>query len=82
MKNLMRKCFRDILLSCGLYFLFATSAVAAEPTYKEGESIFIETGVEAPDRSPTWYASMVAKPYAPVFEMLPTKHPSSRLERP
>ena len=45
MKNLMRKCFRDILLSCGLFFLFATSVVAAEPTYKEGESIFIETGM-------------------------------------
>ena len=73
MKNLVRKLFRDILLSCGLFFLFATSVVAAEPTYKEGESIFIETGVEAPDRNPTWYASMVAKPYAPVFEMLATQ---------
>ena len=73
MKNLMRKVFRGILLPSGLFFLFATSVVAAEPTYKEGESIFIETGVEAPDRDPTWYASMVAKPYAPVFEMLATQ---------
>jgi formylmethanofuran dehydrogenase subunit E len=38
----------------------------------------IETGVEAPDRNPTWYASMVAKPYAPVFEMLATKGTQGR----
>ena len=78
MKNLMRKWLRDTLLSCGLCFLFAGSAVSDEPTYKEGESIFIETGVEAPDRNPTWYASMVAKPYAPVFEMLATQGTQGR----
>jgi len=55
-----------------------SGAFAAEPTYHEGETIFIETGVEAPDRSPTWYASMVAKPYAPVFEMLATQGTQGR----
>ena len=53
-------------------------ARAAEPTYKVGEDIFIETGVEAPDRAPTWYASMVARPYAPVFEMLATQGTQGR----
>ncbi len=46
---------------------------AGEATYLQGETIFIESGVEAPDRNPTWYASMVAKPFAPVFEMLATQ---------
>ncbi len=45
--------------------LSVARADAAEPAFKEGETIFIETGVEAPDRNPTRYASMVAKPYAP-----------------
>jgi len=53
-------------------------AAAAEPTYKQGETIFIETGVEAPDRNPTWYSSMVAKPHAPVFEMLATQGTQGR----
>jgi hypothetical protein len=34
--------------------------------------------VEAPDRTPTWYASVVAKPYAPVFEMLATQGTQGR----
>lgn len=53
-------------------------AWSAEPTYRVGEDIFIETGVEAPDRSPTWYASMVARPYAPTFEMLATQGTQGR----
>ena len=53
-------------------------AQAAGPTYVEGRTIFIETGVEAPDRSPTWYASMVARPYAPIFEMLATQGTQGR----
>ena len=61
-----------------LSFLLASSAVAAEPTYVQGKNIFIETGVEAPDRNPTWYASMAAKPYAPVFEILATKGTQGR----
>jgi formylmethanofuran dehydrogenase subunit E len=72
----------NILLSasrvCSLFFLIISSVIAAEPTYKVGESIFIETGVEAPDRNPTWYASMVSKPYAPVFEMLATQGTQGR----
>ncbi len=49
-----------------------------EPTYKQGVDIFIETGVTQPDRIPTWYAPMVAKPYAPVFEILATKGTQGR----
>lgn len=55
-----------------------TSAPAAGPTYSEGQTIFIETGVEAPDRTPTWYAPIVAKPYAPVFEILATQGTQGR----
>ena len=55
-----------------------TLAQAAPPTYVQGRDIFIETGVEAPDRSPTWYASMVNKPYAPTFEMLATQGTQGR----
>ncbi len=65
-------------LACAACLLLAVHARAAEPTYRQGESIFIETGVEAPDRSPTWYASMVAKPYAPVFEMAATRGTQGR----
>lgn len=53
-------------------------AMAGEPTYRQGKDIFIETGVEAPDRAPTWYAPMAAKPYAPVFEMLATRGTQGR----
>jgi hypothetical protein len=58
--------------------LAGTAAQAGEPTYVQGRSIFIETGVEAPDRSPAWYASMVGKPYAPTFEMLATQGTQGR----
>jgi hypothetical protein len=51
---------------------------AEEPDYIQGETIFIETGVDKPDTTPTWYASMVAKPYAPVFEILATKGTQGR----
>lgn len=51
---------------------------AGEPVYRQGENIFIETGVDPPDRVPTWYASMVARPYAPVFEILATKGTQGR----
>ncbi len=53
-------------------------ALAGEPTYIEGKNIFIETGVDAVDRSPTWYAPMLNKPYAPVFEILATKGTEGR----
>lgn len=58
--------------------VWACSVWAGEPTYHQGEDIFIETGVEAPDRNPTWYASVVAKPYAPVFEVLATRGTQGR----
>lgn len=53
-------------------------AWAGEPAYRQGVDIFIETGVDQPDRVPTWYASMVAKPYSPVFEILATKGTQGR----
>ena len=56
----------------------APAALAGEPTYRQGENIFIETGVTQPDRVPTWYAPMVAQPYAPVFEMLATRGTQGR----
>ena len=55
-----------------------SSTQAQEPTYIEGINTFIETGVTPPDRIPTWYAPMVAKPYAPVFEILATKGTQGR----
>jgi len=61
-----------------LLLFFNTLVQAQEPTYKEGVNIFIETGVTQPDRIPTWYAPMVAMPYAPVFEILATKGTQGR----
>jgi hypothetical protein len=55
-----------------------TPVIAGEPTYKQGVNIFIETGVDQPDRTPTWYAPQVAKPYAPVFEILATRGTQGR----
>lgn len=54
------------------------SVHAQEPTYKQGVNTFIETGVTEPDRVPSWYAPMVAMPYAPVFEILATKGTQGR----
>ena len=58
--------------------LEARPASAGDPTYRQGENIFIETGVEAPDRAPSWYAPMARKPYAPGFEMLATRGTQGR----
>lgn len=59
--------------------LFTCSPVwSGEPTYRQGVDIFIETGVDQPDRVPTWYASMVAKPYSPVFEIPATRGTQGR----
>jgi len=59
--------------------LFASLPVwSDEPTYRQGVNIFIETGVDQPDRAPTWYAPMVAKPHAPVFEILATRGTQGR----
>ena len=65
---------RSITCVFSLCFLLTShAALAGEPTYKQGENIFVETGVTEPDRMPTWYAPMVAQPYAPVFEILATR---------
>ena len=72
MKSRTRGWIAAVLALCG------AAALAAEPTYRQGENIFIETGVEAPDRSPTWYAPVVARPYAPVFEVLATRGTQGR----
>jgi hypothetical protein len=58
--------------------LVVVPAHGGEPTYRQGTDIFIETGVEPPDRVPAWYAPMVAKPYAPVFEILATRGTQGR----
>ena len=68
---------RTFLISM-ILALISTSALAGLPTFVEGKNIFIETGVDPVDRSPTWYASMVDKPYAPVFQMLATKGTAGR----
>jgi len=62
-----------IVLAC-----ISTPSLAGQPTFVEGKNIFIETGVDPVDRTPTWYASMVARPYAPVFQMLATKGTAGR----
>jgi formylmethanofuran dehydrogenase subunit E len=64
--------FTAVLLVC------AFSSWAGEPTYEQGVNIFIETGVDPPDRIPTWYAPQVSKPYAPVFEILATRGTQGR----
>ena len=53
-------------------------AFAAPPTYRLGIDAFVETGVDPPDRTPTWYAPMVDKPHAPVFEVLATRGTQGR----
>jgi formylmethanofuran dehydrogenase subunit E len=49
-----------------------------EPVYRQGQDIFIETGVDVPDSAPTWYAPMLRQPYAPVFEILATRGTQGR----
>lgn len=65
-------------LLIAILLLGALPALADEPTYRQGVDIFIETGVDPPDRVPTWYAPQVAKPYAPVFEILATRGTQGR----
>lgn len=76
--NFASRFAQSAMCLCSIYFLLVSGSFAAEPTFEQGKNIFIETGVEAPDRNPTWYASMVAKPYAPVFEILATKGTQGR----
>ena len=76
---------------CNFYFKFlgfllfiiivgvtGNPAWSGEPTYKQGVDIFIETGIDQPDKTPTWYAPMVAQPYSPVFEILATRGTQGR----
>ena len=70
---------RKLLLFTALALVLGTSwCWAGEPTYKQGENIFIETGVTKPDLEPTWYASMVAMPFTPTFEILATRGTQGR----
>ncbi|MCP3955594.1 MAG: hypothetical protein GY697_25750, partial [Desulfobacterales bacterium] len=64
-------CIGSLLIAPG-------AATAGEPVYRQGHTIFIETGVTFPDTIPTWYAPMVAKPHAPVFEILATRGTQGR----
>ena len=66
------------IVSFIFFILTALPALSAEPTYKQGINMFVETGVDEPDRKPTWYASMVSQPYAPVFEILATRGTQGR----
>jgi formylmethanofuran dehydrogenase subunit E len=67
------------LFLTGMFLVFLNSSTQAdEPSYRQGVNTFIETGVTQPDNVPTWYAPMVAKPYAPVFEILATKGTQGR----
>lgn len=69
---------KSFILALLLFVSLTSMAWAGEPTYTQGVNIFIETGVTQPDRVPTWYAPMVAMPYAPVFEILATKGTQGR----
>lgn len=75
---MIRKCFILTLWLCSIVSSNSLLAVGDDPGYVQGQTIFIETGVEAPDRTPTWYASMVDKPYAPMFEILATRGTQGR----
>jgi formylmethanofuran dehydrogenase subunit E len=66
------------LILIAVFVSLALPTWSGEPTYKQGVNIFIETGVDPPDRTPTWYAPMVAQPYAPVFEILATRGTQGR----
>lgn len=72
----MRK-FVFLMVAFGLITISGISWASA-PTYEQGKNIFIETGVDQPDKNPTWYASMVAMPYTPVFEILATRGTQGR----
>ena len=71
--------FKPVSLLTMILTLIYSSSWCQEPTYKQGVNIFIETGVTQPDRIPTWYAPMVAMPYAPVFEILATRSQRSEV---
>jgi formylmethanofuran dehydrogenase subunit E len=72
--------FKALLFSSLVLCLLSSpfAAGAGEPTYRQGMNIFVETGVDQPDRVATWYAPMVAKAHSPVFEILATKGTQGR----
>jgi formylmethanofuran dehydrogenase subunit E len=72
----MKKIYFSLFMAT--LFLASSPAYSGEPTYKQGVNIFVETGVTQPDNVPTWYAPMVAQPYAPVFEILATRRTQGR----
>ena len=67
-----------LFIGLSVMLLTCSNAWSGEPTYVQGENIFIETGVTQPDLTPTWYAPMVAQPYTPVFEILATRGTQGR----
>lgn len=69
---------KPIFLLAIILSLIYSPSWCQEPTLNQGVNTFIETGVTQPDRIPTWYAPMVAMPYAPVFEILATKGTQGR----
>jgi formylmethanofuran dehydrogenase subunit E len=69
---------RTVSLLTLLLTLPCSASWGQGPTYQQGVNTFIETGVTQPDTTPTWYAPMVAMPYAPVFEILATKGTQGR----
>jgi len=68
----------SIVLTIAICSFVEGSVLAGEATYQQGKTMFVETGVDCPDRTPTWYAPMVAQPYAPVFEILATRGTQGR----
>jgi len=69
---------RSLFMGIVVALLLPGPVWPGEPTYTEGVDSFIETGVTKPDIEPTWYAPMVAQPYAPVFEILATRGTQGR----
>jgi len=67
-----------VLIVSIIILSFGSPAWSGQPAYTQGKDIFIETGVDQPDKIPTWYAPMVSKPYSPVFEILATKGTQGR----
>ncbi len=74
--GMMRGVILFLILAAAL--LAGVPAWSGEPAYRQGVDIFVETGVDQPDKVPTWYAPMVAKPYSPVFEILATRGTQGR----
>ncbi len=55
--GMMRGVILFLILAAAL--LAGVPAWSGEPAYRQGVDIFVETGVDQPDKVPTWYAPMV-----------------------